>query len=323
MNLSIIIPAYNVEQFLPKCLDSILTQESADFEVICINDGSSDGTAELLAKYSQEYENLVTITQPNAGMSASRNRGLNLAKGEYVMFVDSDDWLEPDSLKRLVEVANGEDVIEFQCRKYFDDECRYSTSDRPNVMQRSTGWDYFNKERLKPRDIHFVCIWQRLYRREFILKHNLFFDESVRRAEDDLFSTMVMWYAASLKVIPLEVYVYRVRPNSITTTVSIDRWYDSLKVQDLLCDFFVGRKDGDMRVMYQVLASNYIGCFSRKTQSLYGNQDKMLIRRVDWKRFKEVSITKRHKRLYRLIRIHPGLYRLYELLITNRKRSDI
>lgn len=316
MNLSIIIPAYNVEQYLSKCLDSILTQESADFEVICINDGSIDGTAELLAKYSQGHENLSLINQPNMGMSASRNRGLKLAKGEYVMFVDSDDWLESDSLKRLVETANGEDVIEFQCRKYFDDEDRYSTSDRPNVMQRSTGWDYFNKERLKPRDIHFVCIWQRIYRREFLLKNNLFFDESVRRAEDDLFSTMVMWYAASLKVIPLEVYVYRVRPNSITTTISLERWKDSLKVQDILLNFFIGRTDADVSVVFQVLASNYITCFSLNTLKLYGNQDAFLYGWVNWTFFKSILVTKRHKMLYRLIKISPALYRFYEKLVS-------
>ena len=316
MNLSIIIPAYNVEQFLSKCLDSILTQESVDFEVICVNDGSIDGTAELLAKYSQEYHNLTIINQPNMGMSASRNRGLKLAKGEYVMFVDSDDWLESDSLKRLVETANGEDVIEFQCRKYFDDEDRYSTSDRPNVMQWSTGWDYFNKERLKPRDIHFVCIWQRIYRREFLLKHNLFFDESVRRAEDDLFSTMVMWYAASLKVIPLEVYVYRVRPNSITTTISLERWKDSLKVQDILLNSFIGRTDADVSVVFQVLASNYITCFSLNTLKLYGNQDAFLCGWVNWPFFKSILVTKRHKLLYRLIKISPALYRFYEKLVS-------
>lgn len=314
--LSIIIPAYNVEQFLPQCLDSIFAQTFGDYEVICINDGSTDATSCILTDYACRYDNLQVITQGNRGMSASRNKGLDIAKGEYVMFVDSDDWLEPNSLTSLLSVASGEDVIQFQCRKFYEDQALFSMTEVCDCNQTCTGWDYFNRTRLVPKDIHFVCIWQRLYRREFLLKNNLRFEESVRRAEDDLFTTMVMWYAKSVKVCPILVYNYLVRPNSITTTISIERWKDSLRVQDLLLDFFVGKEYGDMRVMYQVLASNYITCFSSNILKLYGNQDKFLNGWVNWTFFRSILVTKRHKRLYRLIKISPSLYRFYEKLVS-------
>lgn len=316
MNLSIIIPAYNVADYLPKCLDSILSQNCDDVEVICVNDGSTDATGLILSRLEEAYDNVVVVNQDNAGMSASRNKGLDMAKGEYVMFVDSDDWLEPESLKALLANVSGEDVVEFQCRKFYEDQSRYSVPEAHDWNRTSTGWDYFNQTRLVSRDIHFVCIWQRLYRREFLLKNNLRFEESVRRAEDDLFTTMVMWHAQSVKTCPILVYNYRVRPNSITTTVSIDRWYDSIKVQELLEDFFIDKVGADMSVIYRVMASNYINWFSRKTTALYGNQDAMLRKRINWDSFKRVAVTKRHKRLYRLIRISPKLYRKYESIVS-------
>lgn len=146
------------------------------------------------------------------------------------------------------------------------------------------------------------------------MQNQLFFNEEVRRAEDDLFTTMAMWHAASIKVLPDRVYVYRVRPNSITTTVSFVRWMDSVKVQCLMADFFLGREDADMSAIYQILASNYINWFSRKTVDLYGNQDKMLLENLSWNHFRSVSITRRHKLLYGLIKISPKLFRQYERL---------
>lgn len=316
MRLSIIIPSYNVEEYLPQCFDSILSQNCDDVEVICINDGSTDSTSAIMSRLGQTYANVVVVNQDNAGMSASRNKGLDMAKGEYVMFVDSDDWLEPESLKALLANVSGEDVVEFQCRKFYEEQSRYSEPESHDWNRTSTGWDYFNQTRLVSRDIHFVCIWQRLYRRDFLLMNNLRFEESVRRAEDDLFTTMVMWHAQSVKTCPVLVYNYRVRSNSITTTVSIDRWYDSIRVQEILADFFVDKVEADMSVMYRVLASNYINWFSRKTIALYGNQDVMLRNRINWNYFKTVAVTKRHKRLYRLIWISPTLYRKYESIVS-------
>ena len=172
-----------------------------------------------------------------------------------------------------------------------------------------SGWEYFNRQRLIPTEIHFVCIWQRAYKRSFLLDNELFFADGILRAEDDLFTTMAMYYAKSLRVIQDYVYVYRIREQSITTTVNINRWYDSLRVQEILADFFVPLKGIDKGSIYRVLASGYIGWFSSTTKKLYGNRDKELCSRINWEHFKQTAVTKRHKRLYRLIRISPKLFR--------------
>lgn len=310
--ISIIIPAYNVEAFLPQCLGSIFSQDFTDYEVLCVDDGSVDDTPQLLLGFAAEHPNLRVITQPNQGMSTARNRGLKEAIGEYVLFVDSDDWLCEGTLSKLAASLMGEDVVGFNAKKFVEKHNAYRDNNLPIVSGAVKGWDYFNKVRLIPSEIHFVCIWQRAYRRAFLEENNLSFVEGIRRAEDDLFTTMVMYYAQTLKVIDDCIYVYRVRDNSITTTVDINRWYDSLKVQDILAGFFVPLQGVEKTSIYRVLASGYINTFSARTLKLYGNHDKELIEWLHWDYFKEVCDTPRHKRLFRLIRISPRLYRLYE-----------
>jgi len=314
MKISIIIPAFNVEQYIPKCLDSILQQDCGNYELIVVNDGSTDGTQFLLERYAAGHSNMKVICQLNTGMSTARNRGLMEAQGEYVMFVDSDDWLCDNALANLCPHLNGEDVVCFNSKKYIENENRYVENHRPVPESIMSGWDYFNAQRLLPTEVHFVCIWQRVYRRDFLKENSLRFAEGILRAEDDLFSTMVMYHAQSLKALDICCYVYRIRQSSITTTVNIQRWYDSLKVQEILTNFFIPLQGCDKSVVYKVLASNYIGWFSADTRKLYGNQDKYLKGRIDWNHFAATAILKRHRRLYCLIRVSPKLFRLYGFL---------
>lgn len=310
MKLSIIIPAYNAEAYLPQCLDSILAQEHRGCEVIVVDDGSTDGTAALL----ERYPDVKVIHQENRGMSTARNRGLDEARGEYILFVDSDDLLTDGALETLVAELSGEDIIAFNAKKLHDatGELTY----HPTIREPETtdGWTYFCRHRLEATDIHFVCIWQRAYRRQFLIDNNLRFADGILRAEDDLFTTQAMLAAKTLRTITPCLYIYRVRANSITTTVDRRRFDDSLRVQRLLADLFIPLQGVDKKVIYRVLASNYINLFSRKTKNLYGNIDREMKRWVDWRQFRTVCLTPRHRRLYHLIRIHPSLFRFYELL---------
>lgn len=310
MKLSVIIPAYNAEAYLPQCLDSILAQEHQDCEVIVVDDGSTDGTAALL----ERYPDVKTIHQANRGMSTARNRGLDEARGEYILFVDSDDLLTDGALEALVAELSGEDIIAFNAKKLHD--ATGEQTYHPTIRQPETtdGWTYFCRHRLEATDIHFVCIWQRAYRRQFLIDNNLRFADGILRAEDDLFTTQAMLAAKTLRTITPCLYIYRIRANSITTTVDRRRFDDSLRVQRLLADFFIPLQGVDKKVIYRVLASNYINLFSRKTKNLYGNIDREMMRWVDWRQFRTVCLTPRHRRLYHLIRIHPSLFRFYELL---------
>ena len=116
INLSIIIPVYNVERYLKKCLDSVLVDNAFIGQVICVNDGSTDGSGKILEEYAKQYPNVDIITQPNAGLSAARNAGIKAAKGEYVCFLDSDDYWEPNVLTGLMEQVERDklDVLRFK-----------------------------------------------------------------------------------------------------------------------------------------------------------------------------------------------------------------
>lgn len=310
MTFSIIIPAYNAAAYLQPCLDSIFSQEYDDFEVIVIDDGSTDSTAALLGHYPR----VKVIHQENTGMATARNRGIDEAKGEYILFVDSDDLLTEGALATLASELNDEDIIGFNARKLHETTGEYSYHPTISEPESSDGWTYFCRHRLQPTDIHFVCIWQRAYRRQFLKDNNLRFADGILRAEDDLFTTEAMLAAQTLRTITPCLYTYRIRANSITTTVDRRRFDDSLRVQRMLADHFIPLQGVDKTVIYRVLASNYINLFSRKTKKLYGNIDREMRQWVDWQQFRTVCLTPRHRRLYRLIRIHPALLRFYELL---------
>ena len=299
MKLSIIIPAYNAEAYLPQCLDSILAQKHQGCEVIVVDDGSTDGTAALL----ERYPDVKVVHQENQGMSTARNRGLDEARGEYILFVDSDDMLTSGALATLAAELNGEDIISFNAKKLREATSEYTY--RPSIANTevSEGWTYFCRHRLEPTDIHFVCIWQRAYRRQFLIENNLRFADGLRRAEDDLFTTQAMLAARTIKTITACLYIYRVRQGSITRTDSPSLNADSLRAHRQLEDLFLPLEGIDKKAIYQVLASNYITRLTA-TPAIRLTPD-------EWHRFHTECITPRHRFLYKIAHIHPTLLRLY------------
>lgn len=140
IKLSFIVPVYNVEKYLAKCLDSILVDNQFTGQVICVNDGSTDGSAAILEEYAKKYQNVNIVTQQNAGLSAARNAGLKAAKGEYVCFLDSDDYWEPKVLGGLLEQIEHDnlDVLRF---KYQNVNEKYEVFN-PNKGDPYKGNDY-------------------------------------------------------------------------------------------------------------------------------------------------------------------------------------
>ena len=103
--ISIIIPVYNVEKYLRRCLDSVLNQTFQDWQAICVNDGSPDNSATILEEYAQRGSRFVVVTKKNGGSSDARNVGVKRAQGEYILFVDSDDFIHPQTLELMVDIA--------------------------------------------------------------------------------------------------------------------------------------------------------------------------------------------------------------------------
>jgi glycosyltransferase involved in cell wall biosynthesis len=309
MKFSIIIPAFNVEIYLRQCLDSVLTQSFTDYEVICINDGSTDESGDILNEYSRVNRNIKVIHQENKGLSAARNAGIKIAQGKYIFFLDSDDWLEPNALKILTDKANNEDIICFSGRRYFEDGS-FEVPDEGITESNLSGWDYYNQYALKPRKFHFVCTVLRIYRREFLLQHQLFFEEGIFH-EDNLFTPITCYYAKSVKVIPDILYVYRIRANSITQNFENKRILDVVKVANKLAGFFIPIDDLDKKTVYREIAGEYFKGFMPDEIKKYGNNDLLLKEQINWDHFCVVAVYPRHKTIYRLLRVHPKLFRAY------------
>lgn len=292
MKFSVIIPVYNVEAYLQACLDSVLNQTFEDWEAICVNDGSTDNSAAILEEYGHKDGRFKIVSQSNGGLSAARNMGLKAAAGEYVLFLDSDDWLESNALKIISQSLNEEDMLCFSGRRFFEKENRYHEADQLKAWSYATGMDYYNENALAVRDFAFVCVVLRAYKREFLLSHELWFKVGIFH-EDNLFMPFACYYAKEVKVINDCLYDYRVRANSITTTGNVKRLRDLLGTANSLAAFFLPKQGFDKTVVYRAITHHYQSVFLNASQE----EKKELKGLCDWRLYRKVSRTKLRHRL--------------------------
>lgn len=299
MKFSIVVPVYNVEAYLDNCLASLQAQDFADFEVICVNDGSTDRSRDILSKWESRFPQMKVIDRENGGLSAARNTGLEAATGDYVLFVDSDDWVESTMLKRVTEEVDDTDILCFACRR--SDNNTYDTL----FPEQSDGWNYYNRHALEHREVPFVCVWQRCYRREFLMDNNLRFREGVLH-EDNEFTPRACLKAKRIKVIPDVLYNYRIRPGSIMTTRGLRSKESLITIGNELSALFAKEHGIDKTVAYQAFTQCYQMAFIDNTRE----EDLQLKHLIDWHCYRRVSRTKlRHRINYMALRISPSLFR--------------
>ena len=305
---SVIVPVYNVEQYLEQCLESLLSQNYGDYEVICVNDGSTDRSREILTEWEARMSQMRVIDRENGGLSAARNTGLKAATGDYVVFVDSDDWVESNFLECLNSSLITHhssftplDMICFACQRT-DRE----TTDTL-LEEISTGWEYYNHHALEPRIVPFVCVWQRCYRRQFLLDNNLWFHEGILH-EDNEFTPRVCLRAKRIKNIPCVLYNYRVRPNSIMTQRNLRNKEDLIRIANGLSKLFDKEHSIEKTTIYRSLTQYYQMAFINNTCE----EDRHLGQLIDWPSYHHVSHTKiRHRFNYLLIKKSPTLFRWF------------
>ena len=215
--ISVIIPVYNVEKHLEKCLSSILNQTLDSLEVIAINDGSTDRSLEILEHFSNQDQRLKVINQVNQGVSAARNKGLSLAQGEYIGFVDSDDYIEDTMYEKLYECVN-----QYNCdvvvANVFDETSESSTVsldfETGKVEVVYNQMDKFLKE-------HFFkfghAVWHKLFRRQLIEENQLkFYSYQEVSSEDMLFNLFILSCAETIYYLNEPLYHYVIHESSLT-----------------------------------------------------------------------------------------------------------
>lgn len=223
--VSVLVPVYNTEEYLERCLDSILSQSLVDIEVICVNDGSKDKSGEILERYRKRDRRIRVITKENGGLPSARNAGLDAAIGEYVGFVDSDDYIEPNMFKRMVEAAENDGSEIVVCgANIFPDEPR---ADAWLYDTLSTGSRYYKEY---DPDIFYTCndttpfLWRNLIKKSLIDKKEFRLDERISIGEDKLFQAKIYPYANGITVIPDRLYNYFwCRTDSLMNQINYDK----------------------------------------------------------------------------------------------------
>ena len=219
MKVSIIIPVYKVEDYLRPCLDSVLSQTFSDYEVILVDDGSPDGSPAICEEYASRDSRIQVIHKENGGLSSARNAGLDVARGQYIYFLDSDDTVEPNLLDRLVGLMEeGLDLVGFRYQVLSPDGSRKPGRE----IQLGSFLLHTQQERLSfIRDVLVPCsigweAWSRIFVREKIEKYGLRFANNRQIfAEDLYFSLCYCAHAEKIRCIDECLYNYRIREDSI------------------------------------------------------------------------------------------------------------
>ena len=266
--VSVIVPVYNVEPYLRKCLDSIVGQTYRDLEILVIDDGSTDGSGAICDEYAERDDRVKVFHTENRGLSAARNRGLDEAHGEWIGFVDSDDWIEPDMYEVLIRRADetGADVVECGHYKEFDGKT-ITTRKQEQLM---SGMDAV-RALLKRNLIN--AVWNKLYKRQCF--------EDIRYPEGRVFEDIATTYrvfasSALVSTIASPKYHYRWRMDGLAETRHLENlegcWTSNMERYDYLKD----RLDEDsyrdlLRTCAKAVArtwENYYGCDGKERQTL-------------------------------------------------------
>lgn len=206
VKVSVIVPVYNAEKALERCIDSILNQEYKDLELIAVDDGSKDRSGEILDAYAKADPRVVVIHKENGGVSDTRNRALDIAQGEYVQFLDADDWIPADSTKvmvRAIEESGADLVTADFYRVVGNNIARKGSITTSEVLTRQ---EYAEWMMDSPADYYYGVLWNKLYRRQIIEQYHLRMDKTLSFCEDFVYN---LEYILRCKtIIPLQIPVY-------------------------------------------------------------------------------------------------------------------
>lgn len=326
MKLSIIVPVYNVADYLAKCLDSLLAQDlpQNEYEIIVVNDGSTDNSVDIAQQYADKYANVTLINQENQGLSGARNTGIKHAKGDYIQFVDSDDYLEENVLGRLIKQVENDDldVLRFNYENVNDNgDIINPNKDPKHFVDFSNevvdGLTFLN-QRLGP-----AC-----YAVQFIIKKNLLIDNNIIFKsgiyfEDTEWTPRLLLKAKRVASTSIVVYYYLVREGSITKAVNKDKQRKVLEDKILLVRSMKEQYSQNTQAIWylSMIAGTVLSTLGYIASNFY-NEHRAYLRKI-----KELNVyplsyylsTPEVRRKLQLINFSPSLY-CWIIYIKNYKR---
>ena len=278
--ISVIVPIYNVERFLTDCLESFCAQTFDDFEVLLVNDGSKDGSGAICDEYAKKDARFRVFHLKNGGVSRARNFGLNQALGEYVCFVDSDDWVSPSFLEVLLSMMERGGEL---CICAFRSSCEGSAG---TEVQDSLFLPRGGTEALVPLDTRgeedflflnsqgrFNSPWAKLYKRSILEQHQIRFLEDMHYGEDVVFNYTYLPFVSSVAVSSLGYYYYRIQREGALSARFSEQRPEWLKAcGDKVRAFFEGRGFISLESQRD-LGETYMAIFTAGATNLYGSQN--------------------------------------------------
>ena len=277
MLASIIIPLYNTEKYIVKCIQSAIDQDipAENYEIIVVNDGSTDHSKDLVEKMAARHKNILLINQSNAGIGTSRNTGLAHARGEYILFLDSDDYLEPNSLGDILRTIEKE-RLDMLCIN-FDrvtpegtplKKDPYLARAEQNPTGRITGRDFLMANH------YVIMVYCYVFRRDFLDRHSLRMVPFLH--EDEEFTPRALFLAESIRYVPKVIYHYVDREGSFVHTERFQKRFDLLKGMKSLSDFTIERvapNDPEAATYFQMKIHHFTQTVLQQSQ---GNRKEML-----------------------------------------------
>jgi len=234
IKVSIIVPVYNVEKYLRQCLDSLINQTLQEIEIICVDDGSTDNSSNILSDYAQKDSRIIVHRQENQGLANARNAGLKLANGEYIGFVDSDDFVDIDFFEKLYQAASSDNAdIARALYKY-----HYPDSEKLDLYL-----DKIIKQRIKQKKTlgindHTVVVWNAIYRKKFLSDNGIMYFDNLRSSEDISFTARATFCAN--KTVPVTDTFLHYRKDiktSISNNISLNKIFTDIKANEITTDF--------------------------------------------------------------------------------------
>ncbi len=222
-DVSVVVPVYNVELYLKQCLDSLVNQTLKNIEIVCVNDGSADNSLSIIEQYAQQDDRITVVSRKNGGLSAARNSGAAAARGKYLYFLDSDDFIVPNALERMFTISEKEklDILYFGVQNY----CENNAGATDNIID-----EYYDRRQFYPcavsgeklfekfiaENMFVCCVPFQFFNADFFKKCSINFKEGILH-EDELFSPQIILKAERAMVIEDKLYMRRIREESITT----------------------------------------------------------------------------------------------------------
>ena len=310
---SLIVPVFNVAEFLPECLKSIQDQSYKNYELILINDGSTDSSGIICNNFANHHKNTIVIHKKNGGLSSARNTGLKVSKGEFIWFIDSDDWIKKDALDTFIKYITKEkiEILTFLHVTYKNGQIIQKSNDNNLKYDILDGASFIKQSNFCP------MVWIHIYKRQFLNKNFLYFNEAIVHEDVD-FSLTCYALVKKILFIPHALYFYRIRANSITTKINMIR-FKSLIELIRTCN---NLKDSDIENSFlenriYMYMNNYIELLFKGNFKLRKRVE--LINELKKEKLKfDININEKLRRKARkkLFNINIYLYSIYYYIIT-------